>query len=409
MYLGLLTYRNLRDRIRSRSLIHLGAVLLCLCLYLSAQASDGKKTLVISSIAPIRHGARLTDVDTVSRGDTVNFRVSVRYTNYAKATKTYKLNKKDSVYVTVSLNTKDMLPDEQTSSVMIKKQKGTDVVGHVLFTYPLKNPYFFTSDGLKLVITVNDEVLFSKVYRYVFNKGDTAPPAPVVIAPPVRLKGNGKPVETPREPVQAINMADVRTAQNMPEPTTSKTQKEEKAAKPQEKHNSPAEAAVKEPVKAKEPKPVAEKEKEKPAAVKEKPVEKKEEKPVQAKEPEKVPQEKTTEKPIAAKTETPKEKPAANNITKAQKNFYFTVQLVAGKLPQAKIDELAKVFGPIGQEEVKPGIIRYMVGQYTSYAEANKGLTKAKQNGYPTAFVTGYENDTRLTPNRMMELTAKNP
>jgi hypothetical protein len=372
-------------------------------------ASDGKKTLVVSTVAPSRNGVRLTDVDTIGKGDSVSFRVSVRYTNYAKATKSYKINKKDSVYINMSVLGKNgTYYDEQIKSVPVKKQKGTDVVGHVSFVYPLKSPYFFLADGLKIEVVVNEEALSTKIYSYVFHKRDTAPPPVVIVADlPTR------PATTGKAKTSTTASADTKTAK----PNTEKAEpkpvkeavKEKETAKIGETPKHAVETTVKETPKPQPTKEPAPKATEKATTAIETP--KATEKTTATIETAKAPEKTVT-------NEAPKatDKPAAvtdNNTNSSKpaekKNFYFAVQLTAGKLKQAKLDEVTGLFGQIEQQEVKPGVIRYMFGQYTSYGEANKGLAKAKQNGYADAFITCYEGGLRMPPARVQELAAKNP
>ena len=392
-----------------KRIIHVVALLLCWAISNQAVASDGKKTLVVSTVAPARNGVRLTDVDTVGKGDSVSFRVSVRYTNYAKATKSYKINKKDSVYINMSVLGKNgTYYDEQIKSVPVKKQKGTDVVGHVSFVYPLKSPYFFLADGMKIEVVVNEEALSSKTYSYVFHKRDTAPPPVVVVADlPIRPSTTGKAKNT------TTASTDTKTAKPNTEKPEAKLAKEvvkeKEPVKTAETPKTAVEPTAKETLKPQPTKDPAPKATEKATTAVETPK-------TSEKNTTTIETTKTVEKAETTDVPKAKEKPAAvtDNTTSVpktaeKKNFYFAVQLTAGKLKQDKLDELTGIFGKIEQQEVKPGVIRYMFGQYTSYAEAGKGLAKAKQNGYADAFITCYEGGLRMPPARVQELAAKNP
>ena len=116
---------------------------------------------------------------------------------------------------------------------------------------------------------------------------------------------------------------------------------------------------------------------------------------------------KIKEEPKAAKP-VPKETPSATKTEEAQK-MYFTVQIMAVKRPPSNYKDLVKEYGMINKEEMVDGVVRYMVGRYTHYADAVKTLQKVKANGYPTAFIVSYVDDVRQDGLQTRDLARKHP
>ncbi len=91
-------------------------------------------------------------------------------------------------------------------------------------------------------------------------------------------------------------------------------------------------------------------------------------------------------------------------IADTKPNLLFRVQLLASMVRPKNVAELEISFGTLKTERLPNGITRYMIGDYSSMAEAKKYIPKAKEMGYLDAFVTAYKNGVRLSGKEIQEL-----
>jgi N-acetylmuramoyl-L-alanine amidase len=91
-------------------------------------------------------------------------------------------------------------------------------------------------------------------------------------------------------------------------------------------------------------------------------------------------------------------------VQKADDALVFRIQVAAGNaFPKSKQAIEAK-FGKIFTETLPNGIIRYMIGAYSSVKEVKSDLPNAKNMGFPDAFIVAYENGQRVANKRLAEL-----
>jgi N-acetylmuramoyl-L-alanine amidase len=86
---------------------------------------------------------------------------------------------------------------------------------------------------------------------------------------------------------------------------------------------------------------------------------------------------------------------------KTEKGTMFKVQLYALRGKFREYSRAAQLFSEISSEEIGNGITRYYGGKAKSYAEAKKILETAVGNGYSDAFIVGFKDGSRLTPQEL--------
>lgn len=103
----------------------------------------------------------------------------------------------------------------------------------------------------------------------------------------------------------------------------------------------------------------------------------------------------TSSKKAVKQTETSNKEETSNQHPQEQRKVkagvVFKVQLaaVSKEADNAGVASKFKTDTPLSKEETN-GIVRYLVGPYTSYSEALNVKSKAKQNGYKDAFIVAY-------------------
>lgn len=127
-----------------------------------------------------------------------------------------------------------------------------------------------------------------------------------------------------------------------------------------------------------------------PVASKEEVTENKEAAPT----PVKAAPEKSNQPPVSEKTEV---KSSANN------GVIFKIQLFALRGELKERDKLTTLFGTISSELLSNGITRYYGGNVKDYREATKLLNTAKNNGYTSSFIVGFQKGERLNSEQMKE------
>jgi N-acetylmuramoyl-L-alanine amidase len=108
-------------------------------------------------------------------------------------------------------------------------------------------------------------------------------------------------------------------------------------------------------------------------------------------------------KPALPVKETPtvkKEEPKTETTT-VLTDVIFKIQLFALKGELKEREKIIQLFKEVSSEELSNGLTRYYGGKTSSYAQAQKLLQIAKNNGYNTAFVVGYKNGQRMNLEEM--------
>ena len=183
-----------------------------------------------------------------------------------------------------------------------------------------------------------------------------------------------EPVVTKEEPAPVKEEPKPKT-ENKPEPKKEEPKKEVVESKPEPVKEEPVVESKPEP-KKEEPKPVVKKEEPKPVV-------------------------KTEPKPVVTEA---KEEPTAYKgivVHRAQSGTYFKVQLFALKGELKEYSKVIKLFTKMSAEELSNGFTRYYAGNEKSYGTAKQILDVAKANGYSSAYVVGYKDGVRLTPEQM--------
>lgn len=256
----------------------------------------------------------------------------------------------------------------------------------------------------------------------------TNPPKAQENPKPAATADNQKPKENP-QPV-SLNKQEVKREEKVWQPDTTAVTPTAKSAdtKPEPKDFKPIDqvaAAIPDTVKESAPpktekKPVTLREDNTATAKKAEPAPTEE--PKESMKPKEEPKPvKPKEEPVAAKSEPkpvkPKEAPkpaepvqtAPKPAAGGKETAYFTVQLLAAKRKPAYYDDMVNTFGLMNREEIGDGVVRYMAGSYTSYAEARKAQEIAHTKGVKDAFIVGYLNKKRLDGRATMELAKRYP
>lgn len=97
---------------------------------------------------------------------------------------------------------------------------------------------------------------------------------------------------------------------------------------------------------------------------------------------------KTAQTEAASKQETSKESTSGYKV-KPGITFKVQIAAVSKEADNTGAANKFKMDTPLLKEEI-PGMVRYLVGPYTSYSEALTIKNKAKQNGYKDAFIVAY-------------------
>jgi N-acetylmuramoyl-L-alanine amidase len=74
----------------------------------------------------------------------------------------------------------------------------------------------------------------------------------------------------------------------------------------------------------------------------------------------------------------------------------FRVQLIASHVQPSNYKQIVNTFGLVNIEELGNGISRYLVGESAHFAEAKKWMLQARQMGFKSAFIVGYDAGRRL-------------
>jgi N-acetylmuramoyl-L-alanine amidase len=200
------------------------------------------------------------------------------------------------------------------------------------------------------------------------------------------MEGKGKPTSAPQDMLEKTGEKSQKPTQEEPEPVKGNNEPPKKAvtANETEKINTAKvikqAPVVKDTVKPQVPKPVTVA----PSVAKAIPAEEK-----------KVPE------PVKAAPPKEDSKSAA---------LVFRIQLFASAKPLSAYPELGSAFGEgnIKTEHLpNSNISRYMVGDFPSYAEAEKLIGKASGQGFKDAFVIAYRNGVRLDINESKALRNK--
>ncbi len=130
----------------------------------------------------------------------------------------------------------------------------------------------------------------------------------------------------------------------------------------------------------------------------------KEDKPVATTQPVTKPK---VEKPVTTASEPSKLagiKPKEN-----ESGVVFLVQLFAikGDPKKSEYDKIMRLFSAVSTETLDGGTIRYFAGDEKHYAAAQKILEKAIAQGYKDAFIVGYNDGKRMTPNQLKAAETK--
>lgn len=106
------------------------------------------------------------------------------------------------------------------------------------------------------------------------------------------------------------------------------------------------------------------------------------------------------------KKDSPAEKTADNTPEKdslPQDIILFRIQIGAAATPGKSIQSLRLSTGKLCTEKLPNGLNRYMWGDFQSLEEAEKTLKDIRKN-IPDAFLTGYKNGKRLSPQELSNL-----
>ena len=233
----------------------------------------------------------------------------------------------------------------------------------------------------------------------------TAEPAKTEVSTSGFKSTDDLPVAAKTEAKKEVEAPKVDTPEVKPEPKPVK-KKETEVSRPAAEGkkvvagNSGGAANEPKPEPVKKPAP-------KPEVTESKPV-KTESKPL-----EKVPVNKTEEKPVASSKTTkkttdtevktkPAAKPEAENT--AEGVMTFKVQLIAlkGAMKSSEVTKVTKVLGTISNEAIPDkDLIRYYAGNSKTYAEAKKKVAIAVETGYKDAFIVGFKDGKRYGPEKL--------